>query len=117
MLVENIPTGSDGEEEPVTCAICEDADRMIAATVEPIVAVIAAVRSELQRLQKSVSALKLAAIADHPQCPKCGLFFGGTHYGGLLPVPEESPGVCKWCVRKSQNGTTADELDGFDSLT
>jgi len=90
-------------EPPVTCGMCEDADRMIAATVEPILSVITSLRSDLTRIYKSVSGLKLNALADHLKCPTCGLFFGGTHAGGLLPMPEPWEGLCKWCAKKAQD--------------
>jgi len=43
---------------------------------------------------------KWAGSLKHPRCTACGVFFGGTHSGGMLPVPQAQRGMCRGCARK-----------------
>ena len=36
----------------------------------------------------------------HPRCDTCGVFFGGTHSGGTLPIPQVQRGMCRGCAKK-----------------
>jgi len=87
---------ADLHDEPVTCDICDDAD----ALVDPFLATIARVRNQLKNMQKLVSNLKINALKLHLRCNKCGVYFGGTHSGGTLPVPDAQEGRCPECARK-----------------
>ena len=84
------------EEQPITCAICDEADELVA----PFVSAIAEIRKQLKSLQKPVSSLRMEAIKPHPKCAKCGVFLGGTHSGGPLPLPEAQQGMCGRCSEK-----------------
>ena len=84
------------KEEPVTCDICDKADEMAA----PFLTAITEIRKQLQLIRKSVSSLRIEAIKPHPKCGKCGVFFGGTHSGGMLPVPQAQRGMCRGCAKK-----------------
>jgi hypothetical protein len=38
--------------------------------------------------------------STHPRCESCGVFFGGTHAGGKLPLPRFPWGLCEWCSKR-----------------
>ena len=88
------------KEEPVTCDICDKADELVA----PFLTAIAEIRKQLQLIRKPVSSLRIEAIKPHPKCGKCGVFLGGTHSGGPLPLPEAQQGMCRHCSEKYHVG-------------
>jgi hypothetical protein len=95
---ERVPAAPDRQSAPpVTCGLCEDADRIIAVSVDPMIAAIGRLRTDVNRLQKRVAEKKFASIKAHPKCSRCGLFFGGTHAGGSLPRKGTLEPLCQWC--------------------